>query len=220
MNDKDFEKLVFGMAHQIRNPAAIIKANAGVILGKEKLSADGQRSMDSILNGVKYLEERIDEFVEFSKPLILNAKNVPLDKLIAEALGMLQEQCQLKRIKVSKVFEPVVIKGADRNQLLLAVLNVLLNAVEAIENGGTIQIQNKVSNGRVDILVQDDGMGIHPRDLPEVFSPFYSTKPNSIGIGLPVAKRAIEAHHGTITVDSVKGKGTIVNILLPVVVHG
>src|SRR3990167_1893087 len=101
------------MAHQIRNPAAIIKANAGVILEKEKLSPDARRSMESILNGVKYLEERLDEFVEFSKPVKLNLKEVHLATLLPEACAMLQEQCQLKRIKISSKLEKIVLKSAD-----------------------------------------------------------------------------------------------------------
>jgi signal transduction histidine kinase len=216
MNDKEFEKLVFGMAHQIRNPSAIIKANAGVILKKENLSPDGLRSMESILNGVKYLEERLDEFVEFSKAVTLNPKEVALDKLVAEACSMLREQCQLKRIKISSNLEPIVLLSADRNQLLVALLNILLNAVEAITDGGNITVKLETLQGSASLTVEDDGIGIHPRDLPEVFSAFYSTKPDSIGIGLPVAKRVIEAHGGRASVQSEKGKGTTVHVILPI----
>ena len=216
MNDKDFEKLVFGMAHQVRNPTAIIKSNAGVILEKERLSADARRSVESILNGVKYLEERLDEFVEFSKPPALVFKGVSLSKLLSEACAMIAEQCGVKKIKVSLGLSDITLKSADRNQLLVAILNILLNSIEAISAGGNVAVEARVSGGTAEVVVQDDGAGIHPRDLPEVFSPFYSTKPNSIGIGLPVAKRIIEAHLGTISVDSVHRKGPTVTVKLPI----
>ncbi len=219
MNDRDFEKLVFGMAHQIRNPSAIIKANAGVILKRENLSPEGLRSMESILNGVKYLEERLDEFVEFSKPLKLTLKEVALDKLLAEACSMLNEQCRMKHIQVTTTLEPIKLKAADRSQLILSFLNVILNGVEAIASGGNVIIEARQSGGRALISIRDNGMGIHPRDMAEIFSPFYSTKPNSIGIGLPVAKRIIEAHGGKISAESAQGKGTSVNIELPIT-HG
>src|SRR3989344_54543 len=141
MNDKDVEKLIFGMAHQIRNPAAIIKANAGVILEQENLSPESRRSMESILNGVKYLEERLDEFVEFSKPLTLKFQKVDLSKLITETLAVVKDPCELKRIRISSKLEEIMLERADRNQLFLALANLLLNAVEAIPNGGNLSVE-------------------------------------------------------------------------------
>ena len=120
MNDKDLEKLVFGMAHQIRNPAAIIKANAGVVLEKERLSAEGRRSVESIINGVKYLEERLDEFVEFSKPLSLKLERVDLSRLFADSFAVLKDQCQLKRARISSKLGEFVLARADKNQIFLA----------------------------------------------------------------------------------------------------
>lgn len=217
MNDKDVEKLIFGMAHQIRNPVAIIKANAGVILEKERLSPEAQRSMESILNGVKYLEERLDEFVEFSKPPVLKLGKVDLNRFFNEAFVILKDRCQLKRIRISSNLESNMLIRADRTQLFLAFINLLLNAVEAVSEGGVISVESRRQGNEVKIDIVDNGAGIHPRDLPEVFSPFYSTKPNSIGMGLPVAKRAVEAHGGKIEISSVKGQVTRVSVTLP---HG
>src|SRR3989344_4422875 len=140
MNDKDVEKLIFGMAHQIRNPVAIIKANAGVILGQENLSPEARRSMESILNGVKYLEERVDEFVEFSKPLVLKLEKVDLSRLLNESIAILRDRCQLKHIRISSKLEGIMLERADRNQLFLAFMNLLLNAVEAVPEGGVISV--------------------------------------------------------------------------------
>lgn len=215
MNEKDLENLVFGMAHQVRNPAAIIKSNAGVVLKKESLSPEGRRSVESILNGVKYLEERLDEFVEFSKPLRLAARETSLRMLVSDACSLLKEACRLKRIRVAADLEDVQ-ASLDRDQMIVAVLNVLLNAVEAIpEEGGSISITLKRADRKAALMVKDEGAGIPPRDLPKIFSPFYTTKPNSIGIGLPVAKRIVEAHGGKISVESEPKKGTTVSISIP-----
>jgi len=203
------------MAHQIRNPAAIIKANAGVILEQENLSFESRRSIESILNGVQYLGERLDEFVEFSKPLALQLKKVNLLQLITETLDIVKDACKLKQIQISSKLEDIVLEHADKNQLFIAFTNLLLNAVEAISKRGNISVQVKRQRGQACVTVEDDGCGIHPRDLPEAFTPFYSTKPNSIGIGLSVAKRIVEAHGGKIELKSVKDQGTQAAIFLP-----
>ena len=78
IEDEDFSKLGFGMAHQIRNPCAIILANANVLQKKSELSPDQSRSLDAIINGARYLQARLDEFVEFSKPLKLKFKPIPV----------------------------------------------------------------------------------------------------------------------------------------------
>ena len=205
------------MAHQIRNPVAIIKANASVILERENLSPESRRSMESILNGVQYLGERLDELVEFSKPLALKFNPVDLSKLITETLAIVKDSCKLKRIQISSNLGEVMLKHADKNQLFIALTNLLLNAIEAIpDGGGKLSVKANIEGGEACVMVEDNGSGIHPRDLLEAFTPFYSTKPNSIGIGLSVAKRIVEAHGGKIGLKSVKDQGTQAWVSLPI----
>jgi signal transduction histidine kinase len=214
MKDKDVEKLIFGMAHQIRNPCAIILANANVLL-KNARSLPERQSLDAIVNGVRYLEARLDEFVEFSKPLNLKVEEFPVAVLFDEIQLIVKDRCRLQKAKISCNLEKGLTLKADRQQLILALLNVVMNAIESKESGGTIQIEaRRLGNGAL-ITVSDDGRGIHPRDLPEVFSPFYSTKEASVGIGLAVSKRIVESHGGDIKVESRQGQGTLVTIHLP-----
>ena len=217
MNEKDYEKLVFGMAHQIRNPCAIILANANLLIQTPGLEQETLRSLQSIVNGAKYLEARLDEFVEFSKPIIMNVKEVPAEKLLNEAVSLFKEKCKLKMTEISSTVDGnLTMPMADHDQLLLALLNVVLNAVESIKEGGKVSLKAvDPGEGTLLITVTDSGAGIHPRDLPEVFSPFYSTKQGGIGIGLSVSKKIIEAHNGSIDLSSALGKGTTVSIRLP-----
>ena len=216
MNDKDFEKLVFGMTHQIRNPCAIILANASLILQNPDLKAETRRSLESIINGAKYLESRLDEFVEFSKPIRLILKEVSLNKLLNQTVSLLAEKCQLKRTKIScNLNGELVLPKADYDQILLAFLNITLNSIESIQEWGTISLEARPEGKNVLISVKDSGCGIHPRDLPEVFSPFYSTKEGGVGIGLAVSKKIIESHEGKIELQSQLGKGTTVIVFLP-----
>ena len=216
MNEKDLEKLVFGIAHQIRNPCAIILANARIAQSDKDISEKVYRSLESVVNGAKYIESRLDEFVEFSKPLILKYKELSLNQLAREVESIVNENCRIKRIRLASHFDAnIILTKADRQQLLLAILNVVLNAIESITESGTISLRCREAEPNDELIVEDNGIGIHPRDLPEVFSPFYSTKQGGLGIGLAVAKRIIEAHKGKISLESQSGKGTIVKIVLP-----
>ena len=215
MNGKDFEKLVFGMAHQIRNPCAIILSNANLLIQQPDLKPEIRRSIESIINGAKYLESRLAEFTEFSKPVVLNLNKVSIRKLFNDAAALLKDKCRLKMIKISSDLPQDVVLQADFHQIFLAVLNVLLNSVEAIDHHGAILLKGRLDGGRAIVEIEDTGMGIHPRDLPEVFSPFYSTKPGGVGIGLAVAKRVSDAHLGKMELKSRHGKGTVVTITLP-----
>lgn len=203
------------MAHQIRNPCAIIFSNANLLLQNSHLKPEARRSLEAIVNGVKYLEARLEEFVEFSKPVRLDLKPYSLDHLLQQMVSMVKEKCHVQKTKISlrvSVSEPVNI---DYEQMLLALLNIVINAIESIKEGGMIAIEAHPSDQKIVLTIKDTGGGIHPRDLAEIFSPFYSTKRGGIGIGLAVSKRVIDAHNGKIEVASEQGKGTVVKVLLP-----
>lgn len=216
MNEKDVEKLVFGMAHQIRNPCAIILSNANLLIQNQPLNPEMKRSLEAIVNGAKYLEARLDEFVEFSKPLFLKSEKVPVEPLLNDIVALVRDKCKLQKTQLScSVEQGLVLRSADRRQLLLALLNVILNGIESIKEGGEVALSAQGAHEIIVIKVQDNGCGIHPRDLPEIFSPFYSTKKSGIGIGLAVTKRILDAHKGKIEVSSQQGSGTLVTVQIP-----
>ena len=204
------------MAHQIRNPCAIILANANLVLKNQKLSSEARQSLEAIVHGVRYLEARLDEFVEFSKPLLLKTKEVPVEQLCHDICDIVKDKCLLQKTKISyNVDVGLALPKADQQQMLLALLNIVINAIESIKIGGSINLTAKRFGDKILIIVQDTGCGIHPRDLPEIFSPFYSTKEGGIGIGLAVSRKIIEAHGGSAEVSSHQDKGTYVTVSLP-----
>ncbi|MBI2117994.1 MAG: hypothetical protein HYT97_00005 [Elusimicrobia bacterium] len=216
MNDTDFEKLVFGMAHQIRNPCGIILANASQILKNKKLDNENTTSLQAIVNSIKYLDARLDEFVEFSKPMILNFKEVSISHLLQEVIAIVRDKSHLQRVRILlKEDKNLSHPKADHQLLLLAFLNIVLNAIEAMPSGGTVSIEAKKLDGNFTFTFKDSGIGIHPKDLPEIFSPFYTTKEGNIGIGLPISKRIIEQHQGNIDISSLEKKGTTVTVKIP-----
>ncbi len=213
MEEKDLEKLVFGISHQVRNPCAIILANTNLLVKQCEKNSVALRSLEAIITGVRYIETRLDEFIEFSKPLNPRLEDLSLYGLCSEAVAILKERCELQktRIVMSVTKDAPMIRG-DHQHLLLALLNVLMNAIESIKMGGTITISTATSDRGVKLVIQDSGCGIHPRDLSEIFSPFYSTKEGGIGIGLPIAKKMLDASSARIDISSEFGKGTAVSI--------
>lgn len=216
MDDKDLEKLVFGMAHQIRNPCGIILANASQILKNKKLDNETAVSLQAIVNSINYLDARLDEFVEFSKPMVLNFKEVSISHLLQEVIAIVRDKSHLQRVRILlKEDKNLLHPKLDHQQLLLAFLNIVLNAIEAMPSGGTVSIEAKKLDGNITFIFKDSGMGIHPKDYLEIFSPFYTTKEGSIGIGLPITKKIIEEHQGNIEISSLEKKGTTVTVKIP-----
>lgn len=213
MNEKDLEKLVFGISHQVRNPCAIILANTNLLFKRCEKDPTAVRSLEAIVTGVKYIETRLDEFIEFSKPLTPKFEDFSVSRLCSECISIVKERSELQKTRivcnVSADLHPI---RGDHQHLLLALLNVLMNAIESIKMGGTITLTAAPGERGIKLITQDTGCGIHPRDLSEIFSPFYSTKEGGIGIGLSVAKKMLEASNAMIDVASEYGKGTTVTI--------
>ncbi len=103
----------------------------------------------------------------------------------------------------------------DSDQIHQVLLNLLLNAVQAMEGAGTVRVEIGSRDGYASVVVSDTGRGISPQNLPNIFRPFYTTKGNGTGLGLSLARRIVEDHHGRIEVSSVVGKGSTFTVLLP-----
>jgi signal transduction histidine kinase len=104
----------------------------------------------------------------------------------------------------------------DKNKIERVFINLVKNAIDAMPNGGTITLNCKQANGNVDVTFADTGTGIPEEILPKVFSPLITTKAQGMGFGLAICKRIVEAHGGTITVETEKGKGTVFKVSLPI----
>ncbi len=149
-----------------------------------------------------------------------------LTKLIDETLFLLEREMRKYRVVVEKKFEPIPEAHVDGNQIQQVLLNLLINARQAMPNGGrvTIGLTHDTENDMIDLLVRDYGCGIPQEKLPRIFNSFYSTKSGpdesgkgGTGLGLSMCRDIIEAHHGRIRVDSAIGKGTAFTLKLPTV---
>ena len=138
--------------------------------------------------------------------------------MIQHALKIIEREAQAKKIKINTNFSPAINKvPIDPDRISQVLLNLFLNAIEAMEKGGTLSVVLSYDGGsqRIAIAVSDTGVGINKKDLVHIFDPYFTTKQAGTGLGLAVVHRIIESHKGEIRVESKVGGGTTITISLP-----
>jgi len=210
-------QLAAGIAHEIRNPLTSI--NILIHSFMEGLSPQDARSEDLKVIGeeIHRINQIVDQFLRFARPsppLLEKAGVVPI---FEETLQLLRPQIERQRISVQKDFRPLPPVPIDREQMKQVILNLLLNGLQAMLQGGQLRLTGEVSgDGQwIKLFVQDSGIGIPPEHMNRLFDPFFSTKEGGIGLGLSIAHRIVDQHHGRIEVESAPEKGTLFIIWLP-----
>jgi two-component system sensor histidine kinase HydH len=209
--------LAAGVAHEIRNPLSSIKGIASYY--KEKF-ADG--SEDKEMAGVMIeetdrLNRVISELLEFARPSKLNLKLSDLNELLKHSARFIQQEATTKNIQIHLNLTPDAVEAeVDPDRLTQCFLNLYLNALQAMKNGGQLAIASATRvDGSVSIDIRDNGSGISTDDLSKIFDPYYTTKPKGTGLGLAIVHKIIEAHHGQIKARSIIGQGSVFSIILP-----
>lgn len=214
-------KLSSGIAHEIRNPLSSIRGLAQFLFQSSDKEDERKTDLSIILKEVDRLNQLINQILDFSRPKKLTISNFSIQKMITELIYLLQSEKNEKEIvfQFHSDLKNQFIDG-DRNQLKQALMNIILNSIQAIEQKGqiTILLDTVINKNRemIQITIQDNGIGIAPDDLPHIFDPLFSNRENGCGLGLSIAYNIIELHQGTIKIESEKKRGTIVKILLPV----
>lgn len=209
--------LVAGLAHEIGTPMGVIQGHAELL--ESAVSDDKARHrLHTIREQIDRISRIIQALLNVSRPRAPVREPVALQPLIENTLSFLAEKFQRRGVTVERRFEPVATILGDSEKLQQLLLNLFLNAVDAMPQGGTLGVSLAGrAEGGVEIRVADSGTGI-PRDhLPRIFEPFYSTKPagQGSGLGLVVARGIVRDHAGEIDVISEPGVGTEFSILLP-----
>jgi PAS domain S-box-containing protein len=212
-------QIISVVAHDLKNPLQNIQL--GVELMRREVGEDAQKLelLADIEYGADVLVKIVSDLLEYSRPVSLSRSPQYIRTVIEEALDTVS--CKLARISVRKHFrhEP---KGVyiDSGKLVLALINLFSNSIDAMPGGGMLSIETELfQRGRGEMLkltVADTGAGIAPEHLARIGDPLFTTKPKGVGLGFPICKRIIEAHGGTISVQSMVGRGTTVEMALPI----
>ena len=208
------------IAHEIRNPLTSVKLNIQKVAEEEGLAEMVQAHLGLSLEGIDQIERFIKELLNFTRVQELSLERWPVDLVVDESLKIIRGTLDQKRIAVERACAPgLPAVMADADKLRQVFLNILRNAQEALEPGGAIRIAcDTVDEGGralVRIRISDDGPGIPEKDRPNVFEPFYTTKPSGFGLGLANARKIVEQHRGTIAVGEGAGPGCEFVILIP-----
>jgi signal transduction histidine kinase len=213
---KAISTLAAGMAHEIKNPLASIKTFAEYLPQKGDDPSFRQKFGRIVGQEVEKINALVQRLLEFAKPAQPQKQPTRLSQLIDETVELLQGRLLSQRIELIRAYGDQETVPVDPAQMKQALLNVLLNSIEAMERPGRITIATVPEDGHLDVVVSDTGSGIAKKDLARVCDPFYTTKPAGTGLGLSVVHSIVQEHGGRVAIESDVGRGTTVRIRLPV----
>jgi two-component system sporulation sensor kinase A len=212
-------RLAVGIAHEIRNPLSSVKMNLAILRKRLAPGGDNLEHFEIAQNEVVNLERVMNELLDYAKPSPLKLEYVNPHEVIEETIAVAMTASSTNNITIKKNFtKSISMIQMDKGKVRQAFLNILLNAIQASHNGGTIEIETQIVNDLVKtfrIVTIDHGEGIKPEDLKFVFDPFYTTKQSGTGLGLSIVRNIMKNHRGDILIESEPGKETRVYMEFP-----
>jgi two-component system NtrC family sensor kinase len=218
-------RLAAGVAHEINNPLTGVLTFTHLLIRRKDLPEDVRADLQTVARETERVRKIVKGLLDFARQSRLEPEPTDVNKLVADTLALAENQALLKGLALH--FTPgegLPIRTLDRNQLQSALLNIVINAIDATEPGGRIVIATRISvanppgGGKgLAIEVADTGSGIAPENMDRLFDPFFTTKEvgRGTGLGLSVSLGIIERHGGTIRVESEVGRGSTFTIWLP-----
>ena len=209
-----------GLAHEIRNPLGAIKG-AAQLLSPDHLDTSEKEFIEIILEEVDRLNSVVSQFLNYARPLRSDFKLTDLNQLLRRTLQLLEAEEPVQNIRIEELFEeelPLIYANAE--QIKQVLLNLIRNSIEAMPKGGLLKIQSRVlgtqeDSPQVELTLEDEGPGIPPEILKNIFIPFFTTKSKGTGLGLSICQRIIENHEGDIHIQNKEEKGARFTIRLP-----
>ncbi|QLA14368.1 PAS domain-containing protein [Desulfolutivibrio sulfodismutans DSM 3696] len=209
--------LAAGVAHEIRNPLSSIRGYASYFGSKFAPDSEDRKAAQVMVREVDRLNRVISELIDYSRPSELARRPVSLGEAVEHCLRLIRPDAEASSVRVATHgldAAPTALLDPDR--FSQALLNVLLNAVQAMPSGGTLSVTVGVSDdGRGFVETADEGVGIDPADMGKIFNPYYTTKATGTGLGLAVALKLVEAHGGEMRAAPRPGGGTVIAMYLP-----
>ncbi|MHB9096252.1 MAG: ATP-binding protein [Syntrophales bacterium] len=209
--------LAAGIAHEIRNPLSSIKGFATYFRERYEGNPDDRETAETMISEVDRLNRVITQLLEFARPLTMNRLPTSIQTVIRHTLRTVEGRARERGVVIETELPPEIGEiPLDADRISQVLLNLFLNSIAAMDQGGTLRVSLKRRDDRtIRIAIADTGVGIRKEDLPRVFDPYFTTKPSGTGIGLPIVQKIVEAHGGEIILESEPGRGTTATLLLP-----
>jgi len=230
---EELSRLTGELAHEIKNPLSTIKINLKLVaeeladLGSAEFGSTGAERADGrfgralrkiavIQKETSRLEQILDGFLRYVDRTELQLASIDINELLGDMIDFYSPQAHSHSVTIRQGLhdQPLICK-VDADMLKQVILNLFINSQQAMSDGGELMIRTNRQEKDAVIQISDTGSGITPERLPNIFNAYYSSRPSGSGLGLPTAKKIVEAHQGAITVNSEPGKGTSFTIRLP-----
>jgi two-component system, NtrC family, sensor histidine kinase HydH len=216
-------KMAAGVAHEVRNPLSSIKGFATLLGGKFPQASKEAETARLLISEVERLNRAITELLDFARPLPLQPGTLEMEKVVGDSLELVKSDARALGIEIRVDIAPGLPPlHADPDRLNQVLLNLYLNSMQAMEQGGrlTVKAGPGSESNCLEIVVEDTGRGIAPEELDRIFDPYFTTKPAGTGLGLAMVLKIVEEHGGRIQVTSAPGAGARVVLSLPAAAAG
>lgn len=209
--------LAAGVAHEVRNPLSSIKGYATYFKSHFAEDDENRAIAEVLINEADRLNRVITELLEIARPSDIKPKEVDVRSIIETAVRLIQADSNRKtKTEISTKFDDgLETIFVDPDRFVQVLVNIYLNSIQAMPEGGLLQTKVSSENGFVVIAVTDTGCGMSREIREQIFNPYFTTKNSGTGLGMAVVQKIIEAHNGDITVSSEEGKGTVITIHIP-----
>jgi len=210
------------MAHEIRNPLNFINLSIDHIGEKYRPEdEENKKRFNNLISGIKQevhrLNKLVNDFLDYSRPIKLNIKRVRVGELLEDVMALIWAKAEADEINITKDYSADVQIDVDTDLFKSCILNIITNAFHAMETSQRkiLKIKTELVDNEFILSITDTGMGVSHENLSRIFEPFFSTKQNGLGLGLPMTMRVMEEHGGRVDFNSVEEKGSDVKLILP-----
>ena len=214
---KSLGELAAGMAHEVRNPLSAIRGAVDIIAKEISPDSPRRKFVGVIEEEVDRLNRLVGEFLSFAKPRQPERTPTDLSELVESVVTFTSKEADNNGVRlVTRLDERLQAVSLDREQIRQVLLNLIINAIHAMPEGGTVEIGTSLGSESVELWVRDHGVGIEPGTRDKIFDPFFTTKQQGSGLGLSIAYQIVKQHGGEIELRDVDGPGALFVIRLPI----
>ncbi len=214
-------EMIAGVSHEIKNPLGIIRSTAELL--ETRLEDPRRKKLASIVvEEATRLNHIVTEFLDFARPKDLQVRPCRVEDILERNLTVIEAECQKRNIRIERDYQTGDYElEADANLLYRAFMNLMVNAVQAMGESGTLRVETSLHcldsrrDPVVEVRIADTGSGIPPEDLNKIFNPFFTTREKGTGLGLPIVQSIIQSHHGTVDLTPRSEGGTNAVVRLP-----
>ncbi|PGC69021.1 two-component sensor histidine kinase [Bacillus toyonensis] len=207
-------QLAASISHEVRNPLTVVKGFTQLLKTPNLSPESRDEYIEHILEELNRAQEIIDDYLTFAKPASEKLDHISIDQELNRAINMILPLCNMNTIHITKDFSKATIVG-NKQHFQQCFLNLIKNSIEAMPNGGTLNISSTMSNNKVIIRIEDSGIGMSQEQINRFGEPYFSTKSKGTGLGTMVAVKIIETMHGNLKIQSTVSKGTALTITFP-----